>query len=226
MVCSLGFLLVSIVLVKNDMCTLGGVAAIYTLYGTFSFNFLQLGKYFPELINCIARADIVFDFMEEREEKDSDKVRVDVQNEDTKNSSGTIEFKNVSFAYDERMVIRNYFAKFNGNSSTALVGSTGCGKSTLVKLVLKLYDLQAGEIILDGKNIDSIGREALREKIAYIPQNSFLFKESIRENIRYGNLAATDEDIVNAAKLANAHDFIMKLPQPLIIRMRVKFFWQ
>lgn len=212
MVCSLGFLLVSIVLVKNRMCTLGGVAAIYALYGTFSFQFLQLGKYFPELIHCIARADIVFDFMEEQEEEDNEKAHVRPQNEETENLSGTVAFKNVSFAYGEHTVLSNYSVKFNGNCSTALIGPTGCGKSTLIKLILKLYPLQAGEIMLDGKNIDSIGLEALRQKISYIPQNPFLFQESIRENIRYGNLSATDEDIVNAAKLANAHNFISKLP--------------
>lgn len=205
MVCSLGFLLVSVVLIKNNMCTLGGVAAIYTLYGSFSFNFLQLGKYFPELINCIARADVVFDFMEEQEETDNNSTH-------SKIGSGPIEFKNVSFGYNGRMVIENFSAKFNENSSTALVGQTGCGKSTLVKLIFKLYNIQAGEILINGKNIDTLGNGDLRSQIAYIPQNTFLFRETIRENIRYGNLDASDEDIENAARLANAHEFITRLP--------------
>lgn len=205
MVCSLGFLLVSIVLVKNEMCTLGGVAAIYTLYGTFSFNFLQLGKYFPELINCIARADIVFDFMEEAEESNNEGESV----EDV--LSGPIEFKNVSFGYDNHTVVKNFSAKFNENTSTALIGATGCGKSTLVKLIMKLYNLQDGEILINGRNLDKFRIEDIRRQIAYIPQNAFFFKGTIRENIRYGNLSASDEEIENAAKLANAHEFITNL---------------
>lgn len=206
MVCTLGFLLVSIILVKNGMCTLGGVAAIYTLYGTFRFNFLQLGKYFPELINCIARADIVFDFLEEEEEMDDESENSEVT------LSGPIEFKNVSFGYDDQMVVRNFSAKFNKNSSTALIGTTGCGKSTLIKLILKLYNPQGGEILINGRNLDTFGIQDIRDQIAYIPQNTFLFKGTIKENIRYGNLSATDEEIENAAKLANAHEFITNLP--------------
>lgn len=203
MVFAVGFLLVSVLFVEKGWCSIGEVAAIYTLYGTFSYNFLELGRYIPELINCIARAQIIFDYMEENEEDISG---------DFEFRTGKIELKNVSFKYDEKEVIHNLNGEFEENKSTAIIGQTGCGKSTLIKLLMRLYPVSNKMICVDGQDINSIDVKSLRDHIAYVPQNLYLFQDTIRENIRYGNRKATDDEVENAAKLANAHEFILGLP--------------
>lgn len=203
MVFAVGFLLASVVFVEKSWCTIGEVAAIYTLYGTFSYNFLELGRYIPELINCISRAQIVFDYMEEKEE--------DILG-DLEFNAGKIILNDVSFGYDGKQVFDGLSGVFEENRSTAITGQTGCGKSTLIKLLMRLYPVPDKKICIGGKDINSINLKSLRENIAYIPQNPYLFHDTIRENIRYGNLNATDEEVANAAKLANAHEFILCLP--------------
>lgn len=203
MVFALGFLLIAVLFVERGWCSIGKVAAIYTLYGTFSYNFLELGRYIPELINCIARAQIVFDYMEESEEQVQGNLEF---------SSGKIELQDVSFGYNEKEVINHLSAEFEENKSTAIVGQTGCGKSTLIKLLMRLYLVPEEKISIGDKDINSIDIKSLRDNIAYVPQDTYLFQDTIRENIRFGNLKATDTDVEEAAKLANAHDFILGLP--------------
>lgn len=203
MVFSLGFLLIAVLFVEREWCSIGEVAGIYTLYGTFSYNFLELGRYIPELINCIARAQIVFDYMEENEEQ---------MQGDLEFSPGKIELRNVSFGYGGKEVINNVSAEFEENKSTAIIGQTGCGKSTLIKLLIRLYPVLEKKIYIGGRDINSIDIKLLRDNIAYVPQETYFFQDTIRENIRLGNLKSTDTDVEEAAKLANAHDFILGLP--------------
>lgn len=203
MVFSLGFLLIAVLFVEREWCSIGEVAGIYTLYGTFSYNFLELGRYIPELINCIARAQIVFDYMEENEEQ---------MQGDLEFSPGKIELRNVSFGYGGKEVINNVSAEFEKNKSTAIIGQTGCGKSTLIKLLIRLYPVLEKKIYIGGRDINSIDIKLLRDNIAYVPQETYFFQDTIRENIRLGNLKSTDTDVEEAAKLANAHDFILGLP--------------
>lgn len=203
MVFASGFLLVAVLFVERDWCSIGEVAAIYTLYGTFSFNFLELGRYIPELINCIARAQIVFEYMAEREQQTQG---------DLSFSSGKIELCDVYFGYSEKEVLNHLNAEFTENRSTAIIGQTGCGKSTLIKLLIRLYPVPDKKISIGGQDINSIDIKSLRDNIAYVPQDTYLFQDTIRENIRFGNLESTDTDVERAAKLANAHDFILGLP--------------
>lgn len=203
MVFALGFLLIAVLFVKRGWCSIGEVAAIYTLYGTFSYNFLELGRYIPELINCIARAQIVFDYMEECEEETSG---------DLEFSTGKIKLRNVSFGYNEKNILSHLSGEFEENRSTAIIGQTGCGKSTLIKLLMRLYPVPEKTIYIGDKDINSMDIKSLRDNIAYVPQDTYLFQDTIRENIRFGNLKSTDTDVEEAAKLANAHDFISKLP--------------
>lgn len=203
MVFALGFLLIAVLFVARGWCSIGEVAGIYALYGTFSYNFLELGRYLPELINCIARAQIVFDYMEESEEQAQG---------DAAFSPGRIELNEVSFGYHGNEVIHNLSAEFEENKSTAVIGQTGCGKSTLMKLLARLYPVPDNKIYIGGKDINSIDMISLRENIAYVPQNTYLFQDTIRENIRFGNLKSNDADVEEAAKLANAHEFICGLP--------------
>jgi ATP-binding cassette subfamily B protein len=127
---------------------------------------------------------------------------------------GEIEFNNITFAYSEReSVIENFNLKIPATSTIAIVGSTGSGKSTIVKLLLRFYEIQSGNIILDGINLKDIVLYDLRRAIGLVSQDVFLFHGSVRENIAYGNPNARDEDIIKAAKMAEAHEFIMDLPQ-------------
>lgn len=127
---------------------------------------------------------------------------------------GDIYFKNITFAYHDRPpVIENLTLHIPAGKTTAIVGSTGSGKSTLVKLLLRLYDIQAGSITLDGVDVREIPLAQLRRAIGWVSQDVFLFHGSVRENIIYGSFDATDTEVITAAKVAEAHDFIQQLPQ-------------
>lgn len=125
---------------------------------------------------------------------------------------GAIEFKHVFFAYDEMMVLKDIHVSVSAGELVALAGSSGGGKTTLVNLIPRFYDVTRGEILIDGINIRSLKIRSLREQIAIVTQQSFLFNDTVRNNIAYGNLGRADEDIIRAAEAAYAYDFIMQLP--------------
>ena len=124
-----------------------------------------------------------------------------------------ITFNNLTFNYDGIVVFENLSLTIPSGQKVGLVGRSGAGKSTLVKLILRHYDLQGGEILIGGVNIATVAKESLRRQIAVVPQEPLLFHRTIRENIAYGKHDASEEEVINAAKLAEAHDFIMQLPQ-------------
>ncbi len=127
---------------------------------------------------------------------------------------GEVEIRNITFAYRDRLpVVEHLSLHIPAGQTIAIVGSTGSGKSTLVKLLLRLYEIQAGEIMLDGIDIRDLQLADLRRAIGLVSQDVFLFHGTVRENIAYGNPAATDREIVAAAQIAEAHDFILQLPQ-------------
>lgn len=126
--------------------------------------------------------------------------------------SGDIEFKDVSFAYQDKMVLNNISLSFTHNSLTALVGPSGSGKSTLIKLCARFYDLQKGEILFDKTPIKNINPESLMQNISMVFQDVYLFQDTISANIRFGNPKASDKEVIEAAKKAQCHDFIMRLP--------------
>lgn len=129
--------------------------------------------------------------------------------------NGAIEFKNVSFKYREGSdhVLKNISLSIKPGEYIALVGHSGVGKTTLCSLIPRFYEINAGEILIDGKNIQKLQQSSLRKQIGLVQQEVFLFSGTIEENIRYGKLDAKPEEIITAAKLANAHEFIMALPQ-------------
>ncbi len=232
LLCALAFLMVGISFVAQGYTTLGALTAIYSLYGNFSNQFLQLGRYLPELVGCLANADNIFKFMEEAEEPeswyrdDSSENPVDDRNrvseeESEKGMSGTeltqegtpaVILSDIWFSYrPDKPLLDGFSMHVDKGESVALTGHSGCGKSTLSKLLLGLYPVKSGDIRLCGDSYQELSNARIRQRIAYVPQEPYLFRGSIRENIQVGRTDATDEEIIQAARLAYAHDFIEKL---------------
>lgn len=146
-------------------------------------------------------------------EKTFEGVQLKEGNESIAIKKHTIEFKNVTFAYEEEDVIKDVSFKLRQNTLTAIVGESGSGKSTLAKLLVHFWDIQKGEITLDGKNINKFSVTDLMNEISYVSQDNFLFNTSIMENIKIGNPKATEEEIKEAAKFAQCHDFIVEMEE-------------
>ena len=214
LVCALAFLIIGIYFTNNEYTTLGSLTAIYSLYGVFSFQFLQLGKYLPELIGCLVNAQNIFDFIGEDIEPNC--WYEDIKYEDIDNyyvkkkikAEQEIIIDKIDFSYRKELkLLHNFSMNINKGECIAITGQSGCGKSTISKLLLGLYKVENGMIWIDGQPYLKINN---MEMIGYVPQEPYLFNDSIKENIRIGKLNATDEEIENAAKIAHAHEFIMK----------------
>ena len=138
---------------------------------------------------------------------------VDIKNaSDLKVKFGKINFKNVGFAYEEdESIIDNFSLEIKAKETVALIGTSGAGKTTLTKLLLRMFDIQKGKILIDGQDISKVTQESLRKNISLVPQDPILFHRSLMENIRYGKFDATDEEVIRAAKLAHCDEFISKL---------------
>lgn len=138
----------------------------------------------------------------------------DIKNNNLENIKGEIVFDNVTYIYENnnQKVFDNFSLKINAGEKVALVGSSGAGKSTFVKLLMRLFDLEEGQILIDGTDIRDVTQENLRNKIAFVPQDPVLFHRSLMENIRYGRRDATDEEVIKAAELAHCDVFIKNLP--------------
>ena len=138
---------------------------------------------------------------------------VDIKNAgDLKVKFGKINFKNVGFAYEEdESIVDNFSLEIKPKETVALIGTSGAGKTTLTKLLLRMFDIQKGKILIDGQDISKVTQESLRKNISLVPQDPILFHRSLMENIRYGKFDATDEEVIRAAKLAHCDEFISKL---------------
>ena len=181
-------------------------------------SFIQYAKNFTEPINemaqisatlqsTIASAERIFDFLEEKEEpKVTNPVKLD-------NVLGNVEFKHVSFGYDEdNIIIHDFNAKVKAGQKIAIVGPTGAGKTTMVKLLMKFYQPTKGSILLDGVDLSNINRSDLKGIFGMVLQDTWLFSGTIMENIRYGKIDATDEEVKQAAITANINHYIMTQP--------------
>ncbi|KAA9031228.1 ABC transporter ATP-binding protein [Niallia endozanthoxylica] len=186
-----------------------GTIVIFTEYARqFTRPLNDLANQFNTLLSAVAGAERVFEILEMDEETTDEKEAVSLSN-----VKGEIEFRNVSFSYEEdSKTIRNVSFIASKGEMIALVGPTGAGKSTIINLLSRFYDAQSGSIWIDGHEIKTVTRESLRKSMAFVLQDSYLFEGTIRENIRFGRLAASDDEVIEAAKTANAHSFIMKLP--------------
>ena len=182
-------------------------------------SFIQYNKQFTQPINQIAQvssmlqamvaaAERVFEFLEEPEEVE------DVENpKSTEGLKGNVTFDHVKFGYDEdRIIINDFSAKVKDGQKIAIVGPTGAGKTTMVKLLMRFYDVNSGAILLDGVNIKDFKREDLRKMFGMVLQDTWLFGGTIKDNIRYSKPDATDAEVIEAAKAAHVHHFIKTLP--------------
>ena len=211
LICNLVFLALGILFVQKGYTTLGAIAAIYTMYGRFSRQFLQMGKYIPELIAYLTYAQNIFDFLDEKTEDEYEKLnKSDILN----NSDYSVEINNITFSYirDENnepvVVLDNYNERIKKGEFVAVTGPSGSGKTTLSKLLMGFYRPDAGDITVCGSRLDNISLSQGRELFAFVPQDAILFNMSIMDNIRMGRLDATETEIIEAARLANAHQFI------------------
>lgn len=157
----------------------------------------------------VAAAERVFEFLEQPEEIETAKGEID-----TSKIKGNVEFKHVNFGYDEdKTIINDFSANIKEGQKIAIVGPTGAGKTTMVKLLMRFYDVNSGEINVDGHNIKDFKRGELRKMFGMVLQNTWLFGGTVKENIKYGNEEATDGEVIEAAKAAHVHHFIKTLPK-------------
>lgn len=155
-----------------------------------------------------ASAERIFDFLEEPEEVVTSKGNID-----TSKLQGNVEFRNVKFGYDEnKTIINNFNAKVKEGQKIAIVGPTGAGKTTMVKLLMRFYDVTEGEILVDGHNVKDFDRGELRKMFGMVLQDTWLFGGTVKENIKYSKEEATDTEVIQAAKAAHVHHFIKTLP--------------
>lgn len=207
---AVAFLAMGIIYIQKYNGKVGSLLALYTMYGAFQYNFLMMGQYIPSLTSWLVNAERVLEFLELPEESlrncsDYNAANVPAQ--------ADVEFDNITFAYEgqEQKIFDGYSAAFTMGKSYAITGESGRGKSTLMKILMGFYRISGGSIRIGGHDIYELGLENTRKLIAYIPQEPYMFHDTVRENIRNGNPAASDEEIIRAAKKANAHDFILQL---------------
>ncbi|GAA0076071.1 ABC transporter ATP-binding protein [Clostridium sp. CTA-5] len=186
-----------------------GVISSFLTYSTqFSQPINNITSVATQLQAAFASSERVFSILDEKSEKTDSK-----DNENIKRCEGNVKFENVSFSYNKKVpLIEEFSVDIKKGSTVAIVGPTGAGKTTLVNLLMRFYDLDKGKITIDGKEINNLTRDSLRNQFGMVLQDTWLFEGTIKENIAYGNPNATLEEIQNAAKSAYIHSFIKRLP--------------
>ena len=207
---NLGYVAVAImgsVFAVQGVITVGDIQAFIQYVKNFTQPITQLAQVSNVLQQTAAAAERVFEFLEAEEEP------VEESDVDTEELSGCVEFEHVRFGYDpEKPVIKDFSAHVEEGQTVAFVGPTGAGKTTLVKLLMRFYDVQDGAIRIGGTDVREIDREDVRNMFGMVLQDAWLFHGTVRDNIRYGNPDATDEEVEEAARRAYAHHFIETLP--------------
>ena len=189
--------------------TVGQLSSLLSYANQYTKPFNEISGVITELQNALACAARVFELIEEPVEKpDAESAKV------LEKADGSVELSHVYFSYTpEQKLIEDFNLSVQPGQRVAIVGPTGCGKTTLINLLMRFYDVNSGSIKLDGHDVRDFNRRELRDAFGMVLQDTWLFKGTIMENIRYGRLDATDEECIAAAKSANAHSFIRRLPQ-------------
>ena len=189
--------------------SVGALSSFLTYANQYTKPFNEISGVITELQTAIASAKRVFDVIDEPAQQPDEPDAAHPTG-----CKGQIEIDRVSFSYEKsHPLIRDFHLQVKPGQRIALVGPTGCGKTTMINLLMRFYDVDAGEIRVDGQPIKKIGRDSLRSLYGMVLQDTWMFKGSVRDNIAYGKPDATDEEVVAAAKAAHAHSFIMRLPQ-------------
>ena len=208
---NLGYVLISILggfLVIKNYIEVGDIQSFIQYVRQFNQPLNQIAQISNQLQATAASAERIFAFLAEEEEPVTENDSVKVIRHD-----GEVIFDHVRFGYDEnKVIIKDFNAKVKPGQKIAIVGPTGAGKTTIIKLLMRFYDVNSGAIYVDGKNIKDYNRQELRSHFGMVLQDTWLFSGSIKENIRYGRLDATDEEVIEASKAAHVHHFIKTLP--------------
>lgn len=197
------------VLALHDLVSIGVIVTFAEYARQFTRPLNDLANQWNTFLSAVAGAERVFEVLEEDEEEKDEKEAVPLPV-----LRGDIEFVNVSFSYNQEVqTLKDMDFRISSGETVALVGPTGAGKSTIVQLLTRFYEVDQGHIFIDGYDIRKIKRSSLRGHMGFVLQDPYLFQGTIRDNIRYGKLEAGDQEVEQAARLANAHSFIMKLPE-------------
>jgi ATP-binding cassette subfamily B protein len=202
---SLYFVAIKLLGIGTD--NVGTIMAFAMYISMFWHPIMNLSNFYNQLITNIAGAERIFDILDTKPDiTDASNVK------ELPEIKGEVVFDHVSFAYDaDTNVLNDVSFRIKPGETIALVGPTGAGKTTIVNLISRFYDIQQGKIYIDGHDIKEVSIESLRKQMGIMTQDNFLFSGTVADNIRYGKLDATDEEIIAAAKAVNAHDFIMKM---------------
>jgi ATP-binding cassette, subfamily B, multidrug efflux pump len=193
----------------KGMITVGVIASFTNYVKQFTRPLNELANQYNMIQSAIAGAERVFEVLEEEPEPKDEPSSVEL-----KNIAGEVNFRDVHFSYKkENPVLKDVNLNVKPGQTIALVGPTGAGKTTIVNLLTRFYDLDKGAILVDGHDIRNVKRNSLRSSLGIVLQDTYLFSDSVRENIRYGRLNATDKEVEQAARLANADQFILRLPE-------------
>ena len=208
---NLGYVMVALlggVMVIKGKVMVGDIQAFFQYIRNFTQPIQQIAQVTNLLQSSAAAAERVFEFLDEEEEDQTVEHPADIQN-----IQGNVEARHVAFGYQpDHLIIHDFSGYVKAGQKVAIVGPTGAGKTTMIKLLMRFYDVNSGEILIDGHNVKEFNRSQLRELFGMVLQDTWLFHGTIMENIRYGRLDATDEEVIAAAKAAHAHHFIMSQP--------------
>ena len=198
-------------LIGAEYVSVGTLVVFGTYIGMFWTPVMNLSNFYNQVVTNLAAAERIFDILDTQPDIMDGSLAAELPD-----IQGKVEFSHVSFAYDEgtaeeTKVLDDISFEIQPGETIALVGPTGAGKTTIVNLISRFYDIQGGQIFIDGYDIQEVSMESLRRQMGVMTQDNFIFQGTVRENIAYGKLNATDEEIVQAAKAVNAHDFIMAM---------------
>lgn len=194
--------------VVSGTVSVGGLTCILSYANQYTKPFNEISGVITELQNALACATRIFELIEAEEQPS------DSENEDLSDISGNVALENVYFSYTpERPLIQDFNLNVKAGQRIAIVGPTGCGKTTLINLLMRFYDVNSGKISVEGKDIRDVTRKSLRQGYGMVLQETWLKSGTIRENIKMGDLNASDDDMIAAAKASHAHSFIKRLPQ-------------
>ena len=208
---NLGYVMVAILggfMVIRNAIEVGDIQSFFQYIRNFTQPIQQIAQVTNMLQSTAAASERVFEFLEEEEEDQTAENPVDIAGLD-----GSVQFDYVKFGYNpEQIIIHDFSAEVHDGQKIAIVGPTGAGKTTMVKLLMRFYDVNGGSIKIDGNDVRNFNRGDLRQMFGMVLQDTWLFSGTIMENIRYGRLDATDEEVIAAAKAAHVHKFIMQQP--------------